>query len=60
MSLTDLEWRTSSFSSDSSDCVEMAWPGTEAALRDSKNASGPTLLVPAEAMAALVANVTRG
>ncbi len=60
MSLTDLEWRTSSFSSDSSDCVELAWPGADAALRDSKNASGPALRVPAEAVAALVANVTRG
>jgi hypothetical protein len=60
MSLTDLEWRASSFSNDGGDCVELAWPGTEAALRDSKNASGPALRVPAEAVAALVANVTRG
>ena len=53
MNLADLEWRKSSFSTASGDCVEVAFPLGAArvtqsvAVRDSKNASGPTLAFPA-------------
>lgn len=38
-----LRWRTSSFSSNGTDCVEVS--SDLAALRDSKNPAGPTLAV---------------
>lgn len=40
-----MTWRKSSFSSDASNCVEVAFPGA-VAVRDSKNAAGPTLSYP--------------
>lgn len=40
-------WRKSSFSSDDSNCVEVAFAEpTAVAVRDSKNQDGPTLNVP--------------
>jgi hypothetical protein len=40
-------WRKSSFSSQSDgNCVEVAFGQVEAAVRDSKNPSGPMLTVP--------------
>jgi hypothetical protein len=40
------EWRKSSFSQGGeSDCVEVAFAVTGVAVRDSKNATGPTLAV---------------
>jgi len=52
MSTVDLagaRWRKSSFSGgeSGSECVEVAFVGPAAALRDSKNPGGPILLVPA-------------
>jgi uncharacterized protein DUF397 len=41
---TPLRWRKSS-RSDPNDCVELAWPPTSAAVRDSKNPT-PTLTFP--------------
>lgn len=60
MSTVDLfgaRWRKSSFSSGGGDdnCVEAALAGTVAALRDSKNPSGPILVIPTSAWQALVA-----
>lgn len=40
-------WRKSSFSTDASNCVEVAFAEpTAVAVRDSKNQHGPTLAVP--------------
>ena len=51
-------WRKSSFSGGegggNDNCVEIAFAGGATALRDSKNADGPTLVVPATAWQALL------
>lgn len=39
-------WRKSSFSAGDSNCVELAWPGPEAAIRDSKSPWTGTLTIP--------------
>jgi hypothetical protein len=53
--LTGARWRKSSFSSGDGDdnCVEVAFVGPAAALRDSKNVAGPVLLIPHTAWSAL-------
>jgi len=58
MTDTDLsraEWRKSSYSSQSGNCVEVAanMPGT-VAVRDSKHPEGPRLLIPAAEWRAFV------
>lgn len=55
--LAGVRWRRSTFSSGSGDtnCVEVAFAGPVAAFRDSKNAAGPVLLLPAAALDALLA-----
>lgn len=60
---TDLsiEWRKSSFSNGSQQCVELGKPSsTVTAVRDSKNPSGPALMFSNEAVAALVASCAAG
>jgi hypothetical protein len=37
----DLEWRTSSFSQDGGECVELTWSDGQAFARDSKNPQVP-------------------
>jgi hypothetical protein len=51
--LTGARWRKSSFSSGGGDdnCVEIAFVGPAAAVRDSKNPGGPVLILPASALA---------
>jgi hypothetical protein len=44
--LSRAEWRKSSRSSSGPNCVEVAWPETITAVRDSKNVSGPVLTFP--------------
>jgi hypothetical protein len=39
-----MRWRKSSYSNPNN-CVELAWASARAALRDSKNPTGPTLTV---------------
>jgi hypothetical protein len=55
--LTKLRWRKSSFSGGTGggndNCVEVALAGS-AAVRDSKNADGPILVLPAAALRALL------
>jgi hypothetical protein len=40
---TDLEWRKSSDSATSSECVQVALDGTDRLVRDSKDPNGPLL-----------------
>ncbi|MEU9371454.1 DUF397 domain-containing protein [Streptomyces avermitilis] len=49
-------WFKSSYSDPGQNCVEIAapLPGTDIAIRDSKNPTGPSLLVPAAAWSAFV------
>jgi hypothetical protein len=49
-------WRKSSHS-DPTDCVELAWAPARAALRDSKNPTGPTLSVDRPHFAAFIATL---
>lgn len=46
MNTADLEWRKSSRSTASGDCVEVAFVPATVAVRDSKNTTGPTLAFP--------------
>lgn len=44
MTVRELGWRKSSYSTDNGDCVEVGWwEPTEVAVRDSKSPDGPTL-----------------
>jgi uncharacterized protein DUF397 len=52
-----LSWRKSSWS-DPNDCVELAWPVAAGAVRDSKNADGPLLLLDRAALTGFVAWVS--
>ncbi|KAA2251171.1 DUF397 domain-containing protein [Solihabitans fulvus] len=48
-------WRKSSYSNGTqADCVEVAFGSEAVAVRDSKNASGPTLVFPASGWAAFL------
>ncbi|CRK59938.1 protein of unknown function DUF397 [Alloactinosynnema sp. L-07] len=52
------QWRKSSRSSgNGGNCVELAVIAEAAGVRDSKNASGPALVLPSAALSALVASV---
>ena len=51
------EWRKSSYSGGDGNCVEIAWPADQVAVRDSKQAAGPTLAFPTDAWQAFVNDV---
>lgn len=53
-----LSWRKSSWS-DPTNCVELAWPEVAGAVRDSKNADGPVLLLDRVALTGLVSWASR-
>ena len=57
LDLSTAMWRKSSRSSDVANCVEVAFGETAVGVRDSKNAGGPVLVVPAVGWAALVSTV---
>jgi hypothetical protein len=56
--IADARWRKSSFSSGTGggndNCVEVALIGTATALRDSKNTTGPALVLPSTAWTAFL------
>jgi hypothetical protein len=58
MDITGAKWRKSSFSGGTGggndSCVEVAFSSTATALRDSKNATGPALVLPTAAWTALL------
>lgn len=56
-----LVWRKSSFSGGNggTDCVEVALPAGVAAVRDSKNPSGPALSVSRSAWVSLIGSISR-
>jgi hypothetical protein len=59
-----MRWRKSSFSGGTGggndDCVEVAFASSAAGLRDSKNADGAFLVVPADAWTALLNATVQG
>jgi hypothetical protein len=57
MDVSTARWRKGSRSDASNTCVEVAVAGPVAALRDSKNPTGPTLVLPAASLAALLRTV---
>lgn len=67
MSIVDFsgtEWRKSSYSSGTGggndNCVEVAFSGPATALRDSKNTSGPVLVLPSAAWSAFLTVTAAG
>ncbi len=56
--MAGLVWRKSSFTGgDGTNCVEVALPPEAAAVRDSKDRSGPVLVMPRESWARLLGSV---
>ena len=55
----EVGWRKSSFSGGGGDCVEVSWPDLAVAVRDSKNAGGPTVEFPCRSWREWVANLQR-
>lgn len=51
------EWRKSSYSGSDGNCVEIAWPTDQVAIRDSKQPAGPALAFPTDAWQAFVSDV---
>ena len=54
MALISANWRKSSYSGTESDCVEVAFGATRAAIRDSKDPEGGELVLSLASFAALV------
>jgi hypothetical protein len=52
--LPPARWRKSSYSSDTANCVEVAFTDPAVAVRDSKNTTGPTLAFPTASWARFV------
>jgi hypothetical protein len=55
-----VSWRKSSYSGAQSDCVEVGTVGERVAVRDSKNPTGPALLLTHEQVAGLVSAARGG
>jgi len=59
--LAHANWRTSTYSGPSGDCVEVAeLPAGGWAVRDSKNPTGPVLIIASSAWAAFTTGVRAG
>lgn len=52
--LTAARWITSSYSAGGNECVSVAHLGAWAGIRDSKNPTGPALVVPADAFSSFI------
>jgi hypothetical protein len=50
-----MTWRKSSFSAEQTACVEVAWPASRVAVRDSKNPAGQVLLLAERSHYAMIA-----
>lgn len=60
LDLSGARWRTSSRSQATGNCVEVAFVGARAAVRDSKNLDGPAVVVARPAFAALLDRAKAG
>jgi hypothetical protein len=60
LDLSDARWRTSSRSQATGNCVEVAFIGARAAVRDSKNLDGPAVVFARPAFAALLDEAKAG
>ncbi|MFI6453892.1 DUF397 domain-containing protein [Streptosporangium amethystogenes] len=58
--LSHAEWRTSSLSGSSGQCVQVAFLGKDVAVRDSKNIHGPVLMFEGAAFAAFLGAIKTG
>ncbi len=56
----NIQWKTSSYSGSSGDCVQVAQMPDGAAVRDSKDSGGPVLRFSAEAWQAFLSAVKDG
>lgn len=55
--LSRAQWKKSSYSGNSGNCVEVAYLGQAVAIRDSKEPSGPVLMVSRDAWRRLLLNL---
>ncbi len=60
VAFVDAPWRTSSRSTDNGQCVEVAVGPDAVAVRDSKDRTGPVLVVGRAGWAALLGGIRRG
>ncbi|GAA1338983.1 DUF397 domain-containing protein [Saccharothrix algeriensis] len=58
--MNEQTWRKSSRSASAAQCVELAVTGSATGVRDTKNRDGGTLVFPARAFRAFVAEVKAG
>ncbi|CAM4146923.1 DUF397 domain-containing protein [Kibdelosporangium persicum] len=59
MDLETAQWRKSSYSESTSECVEVAYLPGSVAIRDTKNRNAGTLVIPGPAWRALISDHTR-
>ncbi|WP_156754787.1 DUF397 domain-containing protein [Actinokineospora pegani] len=57
LDLSTANWRKSSRSSNTGNCVELATPSPVTAIRDSKNPDGPALVFPESALPSLLTHI---
>jgi predicted secreted Zn-dependent protease len=55
-----VDWETSTYSGNNGNCVQAGAYGSAIAIRDSKNPTGPALVVSADAWSDLIAGIKSG